>query len=147
MNPSPHKHRDPVPADATPTTAMMVRFLELKHQHPDHLLFCRMGDFYEMFFDDAVKGSAALGITLTRRGKREGQDIPMCGVPVHAADAYLARLIRQGFCVAICEQPAKSGAVRIVTTPSEGIGWGETFPNTAARAEHPAEPTSKEATS
>ena len=83
-----------IPADATP---MMAQFLEIKHQHPDHLLFYRMGDFYELFFDDAAKASAALDITLTRRGKHEGQDIPMCGVPVHAADAYLARLIRQGF--------------------------------------------------
>jgi DNA mismatch repair protein MutS len=88
-----------------------------------------MGDFYEMFFEDAAKASAALDITLTRRGRHDGQDIPMCGVPVHAADAYLARLIRQGFRVAICEQiedpaeakkrgakqPVKRGVVRIVT--------------------------------
>jgi DNA mismatch repair protein MutS len=115
-----------IPADATP---MMAQFLDIKHRHPDHLLFYRMGDFYELFFDDAVKASAALDITLTRRGKHEGQDIPMCGVPVHAADAYLARLIRQGFRVAICEQmedpseskkrgpkqPVRRAVVRIVT--------------------------------
>ena len=63
-----------------------------------------MGDFYEMFFDDAVAASAALDITLTKRGAHDGEDVPMCGVPVHAADAYLSRLIRKGFRVAICEQ-------------------------------------------
>src|SRR5579859_7555432 len=120
---------NPRPAPAEPTTPMMAQFLDIKRQHPDHLLFYRMGDFYELFFDDAVKASAALDITLTRRGKHDGTDIPMCGVPVHAADAYLARLIRQGFRVAICEQmedpaeakkrggkqPVKRGVVRIVT--------------------------------
>ena len=113
-----------------PVTPMMAQFLDIKRQHPDHLLFYRMGDFYELFFDDAVKASAALDITLTRRGKHDGADIPMCGVPVHAADAYLARLIRQGFRVAICEQmedpaetkkrggkqPVRRGVVRIVTS-------------------------------
>ena len=63
-----------------------------------------MGDFYELFFDDAVQAAAALDIALTKRGKHDGEDIPMCGVPVHAAEAYLARLIRSGFRVAICEQ-------------------------------------------
>ena len=63
-----------------------------------------MGDFYELFFDDAVKAAAALDIALTKRGQHEGEDIPMCGVPVHAAEAYLSRLIRQGFRVAVCEQ-------------------------------------------
>jgi DNA mismatch repair protein MutS len=115
-----------VPADATP---MMAQYLDIKHQHPDHLLFYRMGDFYELFFEDAAKASTALDITLTRRGKHEGQDIPMCGVPVHAADAYLARLIRHGFQVAICEQiedpaeakkrgakqPVRRAVIRIVT--------------------------------
>jgi DNA mismatch repair protein MutS len=82
----------------------MAQYLELKRAHPDCLLFYRMGDFYELFFDDAVAAAKALDITLTKRGKHEGDDIPMCGVPVHAADAYLARLIRQGFRVAVCEQ-------------------------------------------
>ena len=118
-----------VEASAGPVTPMMAQFLDIKRQHPDHLLFYRMGDFYELFFDDAVKASAALDITLTRRGKHDGADIPMCGVPVHAADAYLSRLIRQGFRVAICEQmedpaeakkrggkqPVRRGVVRIVT--------------------------------
>ncbi len=83
---------------------MMVQYLEIKRGHSDCLLFYRMGDFYEMFFDDAVAAAAALDITLTKRGQHGGDDIPMCGVPVHAAEAYLSRLIRQGFKVAICEQ-------------------------------------------
>jgi DNA mismatch repair protein MutS len=83
---------------------MMVQYLEIKQDHPDSLLFYRMGDFYELFFDDAVQASAALDIALTKRGRHLGEDIPMCGVPVHAADGYLSRLIRGGFKVAICEQ-------------------------------------------
>jgi DNA mismatch repair protein MutS len=83
---------------------MMAQFLAIKENHPDSLLFYRMGDFYELFFDDAVKASKALDITLTKRGKHSGEDIPMCGVPVHSADGYLARLIRSGFKVAVCEQ-------------------------------------------
>jgi DNA mismatch repair protein MutS len=90
-----------VPPDATP---MMSQYLEIKGQYPDCLLFYRMGDFYELFFTDAVKASEALDITLTKRGKHQGDDIPMCGVPVHSADGYLARLIRKGFRVAVCEQ-------------------------------------------
>jgi DNA mismatch repair protein MutS len=99
---------------------MMSQYLEIKAAHPDCLLFYRMGDFYELFFDDAVKASEALDITLTRRGKHQGDDIPMCGVPVHSADGYLARLIRKGFRVAVCEQvedPAearKRGAKSVV---------------------------------
>lgn len=86
------------------TTPMMEQFLKLKKQHQDYLLFYRMGDFYELFFDDAVKASAALDITLTKRGKHMEEDIPMCGVPVHAAENYLSRLIGKGFKVAVCEQ-------------------------------------------
>jgi DNA mismatch repair protein MutS len=86
------------------TTPMMEQFLALKENHRDYLLFYRMGDFYELFFDDAVKASAALDITLTKRGKHLDEDIPMCGVPVHAAENYLSRLIGKGFKVAVCEQ-------------------------------------------
>ncbi|MBT6430495.1 MAG: DNA mismatch repair protein MutS, partial [Rhodospirillaceae bacterium] len=99
---------------------MMEQFLAIKGQHEDCLLFYRMGDFYELFFDDAVKAAEALDITLTKRGKHLGQDIPMCGVPVHAAETYLLRLIRKGFRVAVCEQtedPAeakKRGAKSVV---------------------------------
>ena len=89
---------------AEPATPMMAQYLAIKERHRDSLLFYRMGDFYELFFDDAVKAAAALDIQLTKRGQHEGDDIPMCGVPVHAAEAYLARLIRPGFRVAVCEQ-------------------------------------------
>ncbi|MEW5424524.1 DNA mismatch repair protein MutS [Amorphus sp. 3PC139-8] len=85
-------------------TPMMEQYIEIKAANPDCLLFYRMGDFYELFFDDAVEASRALGITLTKRGKHLGDDIPMCGVPVHAADDYLQKLIAQGHRVAVCEQ-------------------------------------------
>src|SRR5260221_1617056 len=91
------------PPDAG-TTPLMAQYLGVKRAHPDSLLFYRMGDFYELFFEDAVKAAAALDIVLTKRGKHDGQDIQMCGVPVHAAEGYLNRLIRQGFKVAVCEQ-------------------------------------------
>ena len=90
-----------VVADVTPS---MAQFLEIKAANPDCILWYRMGDFYELFFDDAVIASQALGIVLTKRGKHLGQDIPMCGVPVHRADDYLQRLIRKGYRVAVCEQ-------------------------------------------
>ena len=82
----------------------MAQYHEIKQAHPGCLLFFRMGDFFELFFDDAVAAAAALDIALTKRGRHDGADIPMCGVPVHTAEAYLARLIRAGFKVAICEQ-------------------------------------------
>ena len=111
-------------------TPMMAQYLEIKADHPTALLFYRMGDFYELFFDDAVASAEALDIALTKRGKHLGEDIPMCGVPVHAAEGYLLTLIRKGFRVAVCEQledPAeakrkrgskavvKRGVVRLVT--------------------------------
>ena len=85
-------------------TPMIAQYLQVKESHPDSLLFYRMGDFYEMFFEDAEIGASALGITLTKRGKSDGDDIPMCGVPVHSVDGYLSRLISAGHRVAICEQ-------------------------------------------
>jgi DNA mismatch repair protein MutS len=85
-------------------TPVMAQFLDAKAKAADAILFFRMGDFYELFFDDAVQASAALGLALTKRGKHLGEDIPMAGVPVHAMEGYLARLIRQGFRVAVCEQ-------------------------------------------
>ena len=110
-------------------TPMMAQYLEIKAAHPDALLFYRMGDFYELFFDDAVAAAEALDIALTKRGKHLGEDIAMCGVPVHSAEGYLLTLIRKGFRVAVCEQledPAeakkrgskavvKRGVVRLVT--------------------------------
>lgn len=86
------------------TTPMMAQYLQIKAAHSDALLFYRMGDFYEMFFEDAVAASAALDIALTKRGKHDGDDIPMCGVPVHSSEGYLLTLIRKGFRVAVCEQ-------------------------------------------
>ena len=83
---------------------MMQQFIEIKSVNMDSLLFYRMGDFYELFFDDAEVASRALGITLTKRGKHQGEDIPMCGVPVHAAEDYLQKLIGLGYRVAVCEQ-------------------------------------------
>jgi DNA mismatch repair protein MutS len=85
-------------------TPMMAQYLEIKAQNPGALLFYRMGDFYEMFFDDAVAAAAALDIALTKRGLHLGEPIPMCGVPVHSAEGYLLTLIRKGFRVAIAEQ-------------------------------------------
>src|SRR6202167_6058660 len=110
-------------------TPMMEQYLEIKAAHPGLLLFYRMGDFYELFFEDAEIASKTLGIVLTKRGKHQGADIPMCGVPVVRADEYLQRLIAFGHRVAVCEQiedPAeakkrgaksvvKRGVVRLVT--------------------------------
>ncbi len=107
-------------AAAPGVTPMMAQYLEIKKAHPGSLLFYRMGDFFELFFEDAVLASEALDITLTKRGQHLGEDIPMCGVPVHSAEGYLSRLIRKGFKVAICEQtedPAqakKRGAKSVV---------------------------------
>ena len=106
--------------DHNVATPMMAQYLEIKKNHRDDLLLYRMGDFYELFFEDAKKASTALGIALTKRGKHMGADIPMCGVPVHAIDQYLQKLIRLGHRAAICEQiedPAeakKRGAKSVV---------------------------------
>ena len=85
-------------------TPAMMQYMELKQAHQDYLLFYRMGDFYELFFDDAITASKALDIALTKRGKADGKDVPMCGVPFHAYESYMAKLMKQGFKVAICEQ-------------------------------------------
>src|SRR5215813_1235255 len=98
--PSPPR-QSPVEASASP---VMVQYHEIKQANPGCLLFFRMGDFFELFFEDAVAAAKALDIALTKRGRHDGADIPMCGVPVHTAEAYLARLIRAGFKVAICDQ-------------------------------------------
>jgi len=102
----------------------MQQYLKLKAENPDILLFYRMGDFYELFFDDARKAAKLLDITLTARGQSAGQPIPMCGVPYHAAEQYLARLTRAGESIAICEQvgdpatskgPVERKVVRVIT--------------------------------
>lgn len=105
-------------------TPMMQQFLRIKSEHPDVLLFYRMGDFYELFYDDALYAHKLLGITLTHRGQSAGQPIPMAGVPVHAVETYLAKLVKAGESVAICEQigdpntckgPVERKVVRIIT--------------------------------
>ncbi len=105
---------EPVPAlpDAAPATPMLAQYLEIRRAHSGCLLFYRMGDFYELFFEDAITAARALNLTLTRRGKHNGEDIPLCGVPVHAAETYLARLIRLGFRVAVCEQTEDPAAAK-----------------------------------
>src|ERR1043165_1475452 len=95
---------DPPPEAAVRPSPMMEQYIEIKAANPDCLLFYRMGDFYELFFEDAEVASRALGIVLTKRGKHLNRDIPMCGVPVIRADEYLHRLIAQGHRVAVCEQ-------------------------------------------
>ena len=104
MNPDVDAGRGSNGAAGGDVTPMVRQYLDIKQAHPDELLLFRMGDFYEMFFDDAVGASAALDIALTKRGRHRGDDIPMCGIPVHAADSYVDRLIRAGFKVAVCEQ-------------------------------------------
>ncbi|MBU1653895.1 MAG: DNA mismatch repair protein MutS, partial [Gammaproteobacteria bacterium] len=103
---------------------MMQQYLRHKAEHPDKLLFYRMGDFYELFYGDAERAAQLLGITLTKRGQSAGQPIPMAGVPYHAAEGYLAKLVKQGESVAICEQigdpatskgPVERKVTRIVT--------------------------------
>ncbi len=112
------------PASVSAHTPMMQQYLKLKAEHPDKLLFYRMGDFYEMFYDDAERGSRLLDITLTARGASAGAPIPMAGVPYHAVEQYLARLMKLGESVAICEQigdpatskgPVERKVTRIVT--------------------------------
>ena len=110
-------------ADLSSLTPMMQQYMSVKMQHPHSLMFYRMGDFYELFFEDAHKAAKILGITLTHRGKANGQPIPMAGVPFHAAEGYLARLVKKGETVVICEQigevtgkgPVERGVVRIIT--------------------------------
>src|SRR5258707_14525585 len=87
-----------------PSTPLMRQYAAIKKDHPSALLLFRLGDFYELFFDDAVVASRELQITLTSRNKEKGMAIPMCGVPYHAAEGYISKLIRRGFKVAICEQ-------------------------------------------
>jgi len=129
--------------DVSGQTPMMQQYLRIKSEYADCLLFYRMGDFYEMFFDDAVKASRILDITLTKRGKSGGTDIPMAGVPWHQAELYLSRLVASGCRVAICDQmeppdgkgPVRREVVRVVTpgtiTESELLNERRTAPLTA----------------
>src|SRR5687768_2132948 len=105
-------------------TPMMQQYLRIKAEHPDTLVFYRMGDFYELFFEDAEKAARLLGITLTQRGSSNGTPIKMAGVPFHSAEQYLAKLIKLGESVAICEQigdpatskgPVERKVMRVIT--------------------------------
>ena len=112
------------PAEPARVTPMMEQFLEIKAAHPNLLLFYRMGDFYELFFEDAEIASRALGIMLTKRGKHQGVDIPMCGVPVERSDDYLHRLIAQGHRVAVCEQKLTAGTLGFLIFPPGSVVSG-----------------------
>src|SRR2546421_252720 len=87
-----------------PSTPLMRQYAAIKKEHPSALLFFRLGDFYELFFDDAILAARELQITLTSRNKEKGIAVPMCGVPYHAAENYISKLIRRGFKVAVCDQ-------------------------------------------
>ena len=91
-------------ANIAQLTPMIQQYLKIKEAHQEYLLFYRMGDFYELFFNDAIVASNVLDIVLTKRGKHLAQDIPMCGVPAHSCDQYLSKLIKAGYKVAVCEQ-------------------------------------------
>jgi len=127
------KNQVSVTAEHTP---MMQQYLNLKAEHPNILMFYRMGDFYELFYADAEKAARLLGITLTQRGQSAGQPVVMAGVPFHSVETYLARLIKLGESVAICEQvgdvattkgPVERKVVRVVTPGTRGratnAGW------------------------
>lgn len=110
--------------DISNHTPMIQQYLKIKSQYQDILLFYRMGDFYELFFDDAKKAAELLDITLTARGKSNGESIPMAGVPYHAAEAYIAKIVKKGLSIAICEQtgdpntskgPVERQVTRIIT--------------------------------
>src|SRR5580700_7597591 len=118
-------------AEKASATPVMRQFLAAKAAHPDALVFFRMGDFYELFFDDAVTAARALDLTLTSRNKGAEDEIPMAGVPHHAASAYIQRLLEQGFKVAICEQMADPSTVKgivpreVVRVVSPGIVYDD----------------------
>jgi DNA mismatch repair protein MutS len=114
----------PSPDKPSQLTPMLRQYHEIKKQYPGTLLFFRLGDFYELFFDDALIGSREMEITLTARHKERGNPVPMCGVPYHAAQGYIAKLVKKGYRVAICEQTEdpKSGSklirrevIRVIT--------------------------------
>src|SRR3989338_2436319 len=111
-------------SDLSSHTPMMQQYWKLKNQHPEQLMFYRMGDFYEIFYEDAKKAAKLLDITLTARGQSAGQAIPMCGIPYHSLEGYLAKLVKLGESVVICEQigdpatskgPVERQVVRIIT--------------------------------
>jgi len=133
-----------------PSTPLMQQYQSIKSRYPHALLLFRLGDFYELFYEDAILASKELQITLTSRNREKGQPIPMCGVPYHAADGYIARLIRAGFKIAICDQMEPPGpgkkivrreVVRVITpgTAMEGAVLDSRENNfLASVAQHPS---------
>jgi len=109
--------------DLSAHTPMMQQYLGIKAQHPGLLVFYRMGDFYELFFDDAEKAARLLDITLTTRGQSAGQPIKMAGVPYHAVEQYLGKLVRLGESVVICEQSASRSAIRRRARVRSNVRW------------------------
>ena len=138
----------PEPTSAAARTPLMRQYLTTKQEHPDAFLFFRLGDFYEMFFDDAVRAAQLLGLTLTSRNKQDPDPIPMCGIPWHQRDGYVARLLRAGHKVAICDQledPAQAKGIvqQIIQNGSVQRGWlgvaiGPVTPEIAASLNLPA---------
>jgi DNA mismatch repair protein MutS len=106
-----------------PSTPLMRQYAAIKKEHPSALLFFRLGDFYELFFDDAILAARELQITLTSRNKEKGIAVPMCGVPYHAAEGYIAKLIRKGFKVALCEQRLQNAVRRKNHREAAGREW------------------------
>ncbi|MBT3903725.1 DNA mismatch repair protein MutS, partial [bacterium] len=95
-------------------TPLMQQYFQIKKEHPDTMLLFQVGDFYELFFDDARTATAYLGIALTKRGKHLGEPVPLCGVPSHALDYYLVKLVKGGFRVALCQQLEAAQAGKVV---------------------------------
>src|SRR5216110_2775899 len=116
---------------AEPSTPLMRQYYGIKQQVPNALLMFRLGDFYDLFYDDAVTAARELEITLTSRNKEKGEPIPMCGVPYHSAEGYIARLIQKGYRVAICDQMEAAGAgkklvkreITRIVTPGTATDW------------------------
>ena len=103
-----------------PASPLLRQYHAIKKQHPQALLLFRLGDFYELFYDDAQVASRLLQITLTARNREKGQPVPMCGVPYHAAESYIARLIRAGHRVAVCDQMEEAGPGKEISAPRSG---------------------------
>ena len=106
-----------------PSTPLMRQYTAIKKEHPSALLFFRLGDFYELFFEDAVVAARELQITLTSRNKEKGTAIPMCGVPYHASDAYITRLVNKGYRVAICNQMEEAGPGKKLVRRASNSDW------------------------
>src|SRR5216117_306953 len=105
-----------------PSTPLMRQYAAIKKEHPSALLFFRLGDFYELFFDDAILAARELQITLTSRNKEKGIAVPMCGVPYHAAEGYISKLIRKGFKVAICDQMERTKLAKKLRSEERRVG-------------------------